>query len=114
MTPRDARRAIAVAALAAILATGLAALAPQVPGGAVALAADPTASLAATAAATLAATAAATAADRGDLRSPGEGAGIVGAPLLAIGTVLLIGLASAGATVVYVRLTRDRQGTAGR
>ena len=41
----------------------------------------------------------------GDTRSPGEGPGLVGAPFLAIGGVLLLGLAAAGLTIVYVRAT---------
>jgi hypothetical protein len=63
----------------------------------VALAADPTpgrTSPAATAAP-----------EGGDARSPGEGAGLAGAPLVAIGTVAAIGAASALATLAYVRLT---------
>ena len=49
--------------------------------------------------------------DGGDLRSPGEGAGLAGSPLLAIGAVLAIGAATAAATLVYVRLTAVRGGT---
>ena len=49
--------------------------------------------------------------DGGDLRSPGEGAGLAGSPLLAIGAVLAIGAATAAATLVYVRLTAARDGT---
>lgn len=41
----------------------------------------------------------------GDTRSPGEGPGFVGAPLLAIGGMLAIGLGAAGSTLLYVRLT---------
>jgi hypothetical protein len=41
----------------------------------------------------------------GDTRSPGEGPGLVGAPFLAIGGVLALGLAAAGLTLVYVRAT---------
>jgi hypothetical protein len=44
----------------------------------------------------------------GDPRSSGEGAGLVGQPLLALGAVLTIGLASAGVTLLYVRLTARR------
>lgn len=44
----------------------------------------------------------------GDTRSVGEGPGLVGAPLLAIGTVLLLGGLAALLTVAYVRLTGDR------
>lgn len=46
--------------------------------------------------------------DGGDLRSSGEGAGLAGSPLLAIGAVLAIGAGSAAATLVYVRLTAGR------
>ncbi len=43
--------------------------------------------------------------DGGDTRSPGEGAGLAGAPFVAVGTVVAVGLASGLATLVYVRLT---------
>lgn len=43
----------------------------------------------------------------GDPRSEGEGAGLVGQPLLVAGAVVLLGLLAAGATLVYVRLTRE-------
>jgi hypothetical protein len=46
------------------------------------------------------------AASGGDPRSSGEGPGLVGDPLLAIGLVVLIGLAAAFATYAWVRLTR--------
>ena len=47
----------------------------------------------------------------GDTRSAGEGPGLVGAPLLAIGIVTLIALATVLATLVYVRATAgDRRG----
>lgn len=45
----------------------------------------------------------------GDTRSSGEGAGFVGEPLVAIGLVVVVGLAAAGATLVYVRLTEARR-----
>ncbi len=45
---------------------------------------------------------------RGDPRSSGQGAGLAGAPLLAVAAVIGLGVLAAGATVVYVRLTRDR------
>lgn len=48
----------------------------------------------------------------GDTRSVGEGPGLVGSPLLAIGGVLALGLVSAGLTVAYVRAT-DRTRTNG-
>ena len=41
----------------------------------------------------------------GDTRSVGEGPGLVGAPFLAIGGVIALGLASAGLTLLYVRAT---------
>jgi hypothetical protein len=68
------------------------------PGAATAtFAADPT---------PIGASPAATAApEGGDARSPGEGAGLAGAPLVAIGAVAAIGAASAIATLAYVRLT---------
>ena len=56
--------------------------------------------------AVLAATPAASAAPAGDTRSGGEGPGLVGAPLVAIGIVGLIAIASIVATLVYLRLTR--------
>jgi hypothetical protein len=55
----------------------------------------------------LAADASPTPAIVGDPRSSGEGAGIVGRPLVAIGGVLAIGLLAAGGTLLYVRLTRS-------
>ena len=44
----------------------------------------------------------------GDVRSTGEGAGLAGSPLAALGTVLAIGAGSAALTLVYVRLTAGR------
>lgn len=44
----------------------------------------------------------------GDVRTSGEGAGLVGAPLLALGGVIVVGLTVAGVTVAYVRLGRGR------
>ena len=41
----------------------------------------------------------------GDPRSSGQGPGLVGDPLLAIGLVVLIGVVATGATLAYVRLT---------
>lgn len=49
----------------------------------------------------------------GDPRSEGEGPGLVGQPLLAIGIVIGLGLLSATATFAYVRLT-DRPGSGRR
>jgi hypothetical protein len=46
----------------------------------------------------------------GDPRSSGEGPGLVGQPLVAIGLVIAIGLVAAVATVAYVRLTASRRG----
>jgi hypothetical protein len=46
------------------------------------------------------------AAPAGDPRSSGEGPGLVGDPLLAIGLVVVIGLAAALGTYAWVRLTR--------
>lgn len=71
----------------ALLAVGLACVAVA--------AADPTA--APTAQAVLAA---------GDLRSEGAGPGLVGNPLLILGAVVLLGLATALVTAVLLRLTR--------
>lgn len=106
MTSLLPRRTIAAAALAATAAAGLALVGRPAAGipapGGVAFAAEPSP------------TPAASADDRGDMRSAGEGAGFVGAPVVAIGSVLLIGLASAGVTAAYVRLTSDRAGGDGR
>lgn len=41
----------------------------------------------------------------GDPRSPGQGPGFVGEPLLAIGLVLLVALCTVLVTVAYVRLS---------
>jgi hypothetical protein len=43
----------------------------------------------------------------GDPRSAGQGPGLVGDPLLAIGLVLLVAVASLVLTLAYVRLTSD-------
>jgi len=45
----------------------------------------------------------------GDPRSSGQGPGLVGEPLVAIGLVVAIGLAAAVATLGYVRLTGGRR-----
>lgn len=42
----------------------------------------------------------------GDLRSEGTGPGLVGNPLLILGGVVLLGLATALVTVLLLRLTR--------
>ena len=47
----------------------------------------------------------------GDPRSPGQGPGLVGDPLFAIGTVVLVALVSIGLTLGYVRLTGSRGGS---
>ena len=44
----------------------------------------------------------------GDPRSPGQGPGLVGDPLFAIGVVLVVALLSVLLTLAYVRLTRRR------
>jgi hypothetical protein len=44
----------------------------------------------------------------GDTRSPGEGPGLVGSPLFAIGGVLVVALASIGLAQAYLRATPDR------
>jgi hypothetical protein len=41
----------------------------------------------------------------GDPRSPGEGPGLVGDPVLAIGGVVLVALIAVGATLAYIQLT---------
>lgn len=43
----------------------------------------------------------------GDPRSPGQGPGLVGDPLFAIGAVLLVAITSVVLTLAYVRLTRS-------
>lgn len=45
----------------------------------------------------------------GDPRSSGQGPGLVGEPLVAIALVIGIGLAAAGATYLYVRMTGGRR-----
>ena len=45
----------------------------------------------------------------GDPRSSGQGPGLVGDPLLAIGAVILLGVVSVGATLLYVRSTGGRR-----
>jgi hypothetical protein len=46
----------------------------------------------------------------GDTRSAGEGPGLVGTPLVAIGIVIVIGFVSAVASYAYVRMTAARSG----
>lgn len=55
--------------------------------------------------AVLAASPTPTAAAGGDPRSSGQGPGLVGDPLLAIGVVTLIGILSLGSVLLYVRAT---------
>jgi hypothetical protein len=43
----------------------------------------------------------------GDPRSEGEGAGLVGAPILVAGAVLAIGVVTVVGTLAYVRVSRD-------
>ena len=62
------------------------------------------------AASTLAAEPGATPGTGGDPRSPGQGPGLVGDPLFAIGVVVLVALISIGLTFGYVRLTGSRGG----
>lgn len=45
----------------------------------------------------------------GDPRSPGQGPGLVGDPLFAIGAVALVALLSIALTLGYVRLTDARR-----
>jgi hypothetical protein len=100
-------------AAAAILAVGLALAAPSAPAlvpGPVALAADPSpiapaSSQLPAASSTVPTDPYATPAAVGDPRSSGEGAGLVGAPLFALGGMLLVGLVAAAGTLLYVRLT---------
>jgi hypothetical protein len=47
----------------------------------------------------------------GDPRSPGQGPGLVGDPLFAIGVVVVVALVSIGLTLAYVRLTGSRGGS---
>jgi hypothetical protein len=57
----------------------------------------------------LAASPSPTVAPGGDPRSSGQGPGLVGDPLFALGAVLGIGLAAALATLVYLRITGSRE-----
>lgn len=56
----------------------------------------------------LAAEPAATSGTGGDPRSPGQGPGLVGDPLFAIGAVVLVALTSIVLTLGYVRMTDAR------
>jgi hypothetical protein len=49
----------------------------------------------------------------GDPRSPGEGPGFVGAPLLAILVVIALGIGTTILTVLYVRFTAGRRNRPG-
>jgi hypothetical protein len=51
--------------------------------------------------------AAATALPGGDTRSEGEGAGLVGQPVLIAAAVVILGAAAAGITLLYVRVSRE-------
>lgn len=46
----------------------------------------------------------------GDPRSPGQGPGLVGDPLFAIGAVLVVAVTSVVLTLAYVRVTDGRDG----
>jgi hypothetical protein len=46
----------------------------------------------------------------GDPRSPGQGPGLVGDPLFAIGAVVLVAVTSIVLTFAYVRMTDARRG----
>jgi hypothetical protein len=61
-----------------------------------------------TASMALAAEPAATPGTGGDPRSPGQGPGLVGDPLFAIGAVVLVALTSIVLTLGYVRMTDAR------
>ena len=52
-----------------------------------------------------AATPAPTTVSGGDPRSAGEGPGLVGTPVLAVGAVVVLGLIAAAGTLAWVRLT---------
>jgi hypothetical protein len=45
----------------------------------------------------------------GDTRSSGEGAGLVGQPLVAVAIVVAVGVAAAVVTLAYVRVTTSRR-----
>ena len=47
----------------------------------------------------------------GDTRTPGEGPGLVGSPLFAVGGVRLVALVSIGLAQAYLRATADRSAT---
>ena len=66
------------------------------------------------AASALAAEPGATPGSGGDPRSPGQGPGLVGDPLFAIGTVVVVALVSIGLTLGYVRLTGSQGGSRSR
>jgi hypothetical protein len=86
--PLSVRMAVAVAVVLALLALLLLA--------AVSVAADPSA----TPAGVL---------EGGDLRSEGEGPGLVGNPLLILGAVVALGLATVAVTLLIARLTQRHQ-----
>jgi hypothetical protein len=88
------RLVIASVLAVALLTFGLGAA--TLPGGAPVIAAGPQIVLAASPEPS---------APGGDTRSPGEGPGLVGAPFLAVGGIVALGLLAAGATLLYLRLT---------
>jgi hypothetical protein len=45
----------------------------------------------------------------GDPRSPGEGPGLVGDPVVAVGIVVVIALVTVAGTLLYVRVTGGRR-----
>lgn len=50
----------------------------------------------------------------GDTRTSGQGPGLVGSPLYAIGGVLVVALISIGITMAYLRATPDAAGSGAR
>jgi hypothetical protein len=89
--PPDRRKRIRAALLGLLLAIGLLlvlpAAVPPLAGPPLARGASPTPAA-------------------GDTRTPGEGAGFVGQPILAALGVIVLGCAAAGATALYLRTRR--------
>ncbi len=106
-TRRSAGRLVATTLAVALLVPGVAILVPAF--GLPAPAVLPATAAATPAPSAVAATPAPTEPGVGDTRSSGEGAGFVGRPFVAIGLVIVVGLAAAGATLLYVRLTDPRR-----